>query len=92
VHEATGIGLIFDHHHHLLNPGPLPVGEACRSALATWPAGETPKVHFSSPRLEARTLERGGRAVAAPPLLSQHADYVHGSPGSCARCAGSRST
>ena len=77
VHEATGVPVVFDHHHHLLNPGTLPVGEACRAALGTWPAGVTPKVHFSSPRLESRTVVRGGKEVLAPPLLSQHADYVH---------------
>jgi UV DNA damage endonuclease len=77
VHEATGVPLIFDHQHHLLNPGTLGVGEACRAALATWPAGVTPKVHFSSPKLDARTVLRGNREVEAPPLLSQHADYVH---------------
>jgi UV DNA damage endonuclease len=77
VHEAIGVPVIFDHQHHLLNPGSLPLGEACRRALATWPAGVTPKVHFSSPKLDSRTVKRGGREIDAPPLLSQHADYVH---------------
>jgi UV DNA damage endonuclease len=77
VHEATGVRLIFDHQHHLLNPGTLPMGEACRAALRTWPAGVQPKVHFSSPKLDSRTLTRGKKEVLAPPLLSQHADYVH---------------
>lgn len=36
-----------------------------------------PKVHFSSPRLDARTVKRGMKEVEAPPLLLQHADYVH---------------
>jgi len=77
VHEAVGVPVVFDHQHHLLNPGSLPVGDAVRRALATWPAGVTPKVHFSSPRLDSRLLSRGKREVEAPPLLSQHADYVH---------------
>lgn len=77
VHEALGIRLIFDHQHHLLNPGTLSLGDACRAALATWPAEVMPKVHFSSPKLDARTVRRKGKDVAAPPLLSQHADYVH---------------
>ncbi len=77
VHEATGVPVVFDHQHHLLNPGTLGTGEACRAALATWPAGVTPKVHFSSPKLDTRTVVRGKREVEAPPLLSQHADYVH---------------
>ena len=77
VHEATGIRVIFDHQHHLLNPGTLAMGEAVRAALSTWPAEVTPKVHFSSPKLDSRTVTRNGREVTAPPLLSQHADYVN---------------
>jgi UV DNA damage endonuclease len=77
IHEAVGARVIFDHQHHLLNPGTLELGEAARRALATWPAGVVPKVHFSSPRLDSRIVKRGGRDVEAPPLLSQHADYVN---------------
>jgi UV DNA damage endonuclease len=77
VHEAVGVPVIFDHQHHNLNPGSLSVGEAGRRALATWPAGVTPKIHFSSPRLDSRIVTRGKRDVEAPPLLSQHADYVN---------------
>ena len=77
MHQAIGIPVVFDHQHHLLNPGTLSLGDACRAALATWPAGVTPKVHFSSPKLDSRTVLRGKKEVSAPPLLSQHADYVH---------------
>lgn len=77
VHQAIGIPVVFDHQHHLLNPGELSIGDACRAALATWPTGVTPKVHFSSPRLDSRMVMRGKKEVPAPPLLSQHADYVH---------------
>jgi UV DNA damage endonuclease len=77
VHQAIGVPVIFDHQHHLLNPGTLPMDQAVRAALATWPEGVTPKVHFSSPRLDSRTVVRAKREVIAPPLLSQHADYVH---------------
>ena len=77
VHEATGVPVVFDHQHHLLNPGTLSIGDAARAALATWAPGVTPKVHFSSPKLDSRTVVRGKKEVAAPPLLSQHADYVH---------------
>lgn len=77
VHEDVGVPVVFDHQHHNLNSGSLSVGEAARRALATWPAGVTPKVHFSSPRLDSRIVTKGKREVEAPPLLSQHADYVH---------------
>ena len=77
VHAAIGVPVVFDHHHHLLNPGTLTPADACRAALSTWPAGVVPKIHFSSPRLEERTVLRGGKEVPAPPLLAQHADFIH---------------
>ena len=77
VHEQTGTPVVFDHQHHLLNPGTLAPAQAARAALATWPEGVTPKMHFSSPRLDSRVVKRGKKEVEAPPLLSQHADYVH---------------
>ncbi|MBW3569949.1 MAG: UV DNA damage repair endonuclease UvsE [Gemmatimonadetes bacterium] len=77
VHQAIGVPVVFDHQHHLLNPGTLVLGDACRAALGTWPVGVAPKVHFSSPKLDSRMVTRGRKEVPAPPLLSQHADYVH---------------
>ena len=77
VHEQTGTPVVFDHQHHLLNSGTLAPVEAARAALATWPEGVVPKMHFSSPRLDSRVVKRGKKEVEAPPLLSQHADYVH---------------
>ncbi|HEX6745898.1 MAG TPA: UV DNA damage repair endonuclease UvsE [Longimicrobium sp.] len=77
VHEAVGVRVIFDHQHHLLNPGTMEMGDAVRAALDTWPAEVTPKVHFSSPKMDSRVVVKGGKEVPAPPLLSQHADYVN---------------
>lgn len=77
AHEMTGVPLIFDHQHHLLNPGTLSLGEAARAMLATWPAGVQPKIHFSSPKLDSRVVIRAKKEVEVPPLLSQHADYVN---------------
>jgi len=76
AHEATGVPLVFDHQHHNLNPGGLSVGEAARRALGTW-GGIQPKVHFSSPKMDLRTIVRGKKEVTIPPLLSQHADFVN---------------
>ena len=76
AHEATGVPLVFDHQHHNLNPGGLTVGEAAQKALGTW-GGIHPKVHFSSPKMDLRTIVRGKKEVAVPPLLSQHADFVN---------------
>ena len=77
AHQATGVPLIFDHQHHNLNPGTLSVAEAARAMLGTWPAGVMPKIHFSSPRLDSRTVIRNKKEVVEAPLLSQHADYVN---------------
>jgi len=76
IHERIGIPVVFDHQHHRLNPGELSVGEAVRAALATWPEGVTPKIHFSSARLDGREVRRGGTRRIEPPLLRQHADFV----------------
>ena len=76
IHERIGTPLIFDHQHHLLNSGSLSAAEAARAALVTWPRGVTPKMHFSSPRMDTRVVKRGKKMREVPPLLSQHADYV----------------
>jgi len=76
LHESLGVPVVVDHQHHRLNPGRLGLEEAARKALATWPAGVTPKIHFSSPRLDGREVKRGGKTALEAPLLRQHADYV----------------
>jgi UV DNA damage endonuclease len=80
---ARGIGrpVVWDVlHHHCHDPHRIPDAEALALAAATWPAGVTPKVHFSSPRttVEERTRRRGRRVertLALPPLRA-HADLV----------------
>jgi UV DNA damage endonuclease len=84
VHEACGVSLVFDLlHHHVHNPGRLGALEALQAALATWPAGVTPKIHVSSPRTEMHVDERKdpqtGKKVAIvrPPQWSQHSDFAN---------------
>lgn len=83
IHEATGIRCIFDHQHHgCINPDGRDAVEACCSILSTWKERARPKIHFSSPRAEPRLIERRDRKTGkrvqseAPPLASQHADYI----------------
>ena len=83
IHHETGIRCIFDHQHHsCINPAELSHEEACRKILATWPDGCRPKIHYSSPRQEARIIERRDKTTGkkikseAAPLASQHADYI----------------
>jgi len=76
IHTQTGAPVVFDHQHHRLNPRGLETVEAARRALDTWPPDVTPKIHFSSPRLDGRVVGRGKAQRIEPPLLRQHADYV----------------
>jgi UV DNA damage endonuclease len=67
-------------HHHCNDPDGVPDREALAAALATWPAGVTPKIHFSSPKtaLEEQT-RRVGRRVERKlvlPQLRAHADLI----------------
>jgi UV DNA damage endonuclease len=73
VAERAGVPLVFDlHHHHCHDPDRIDDREALELALATWPAGVTPKVHFSSPRLDVGRVK--GRPVL--PDLRRHADLI----------------
>ena len=59
IHEHTGVRLIFDHQHFwCLNPDHLDMMETVRAILRTWPEGQQPKIHFSSPRTELREVKR----------------------------------
>ena len=84
IHGHTGVRLIFDHQHFLcLNPDGLDMGETVRRILDTWPEGQRPKIHFSSPRTELREVKRKDRTtkktrtVHVAPIWTGHADYVH---------------
>jgi UV DNA damage endonuclease len=66
--ERIGRPVVFDiHHHHCHDPAGIPDAEALAGALATWPGGVTPKVHFSTPRTR---LENG--------VDRAHADMIDG--------------
>jgi UV DNA damage endonuclease len=81
IHRRTGIRLVFDYlHHRLLNPDRLSVRHALTECLASWPAEQEPKIHFSSPRTEWLAEEPAD--PTAPPRLrktrwSRHSDYVN---------------
>lgn len=84
IHAETGVPLIFDYQHFWCNnPEGRELVPTFREFMATWPVGVRPKIHFSSPRTEMRTLERknattGKReAVIAPPIWTGHADYLN---------------
>jgi UV DNA damage endonuclease len=67
-------------HHHCNDPDGIPDDEALALALATWPPGVTPKVHFSSPKtaMEERRAKVGRRVerTLVAPQLRAHADLI----------------
>ena len=84
VHEMTGVRLVFDHQHYwCLNPERLDLRDTVSRVLRTWPEGERPKIHYSSPRTEMREAKRKNRATGKaetallPPLWTGHADFVN---------------
>lgn len=84
IHEHTGVRLIFDHQHFwCLNPERADLVGTVEAILATWPAGQQPKIHFSSPRTELREqilVEKATRkkiVKLVPPLMTGHADYCN---------------
>jgi UV DNA damage endonuclease len=67
-------------HHRCHDPDAIPDRDALALALATWPSGVVPKVHFSSPKtaVEERR-KRVGRRVERSlvlPELRAHADLI----------------
>lgn len=77
LHQVCGVPLVMDYLHHRFNPERLEAGAALGLALATWPAGVRPKVHYSTPRTEAHLGPRGSGVAVLPPKAGQHADYIN---------------
>lgn len=83
AHEQTGVRLIFDHQHFLcLNPERLDMRATVQRYLTSWGGRGRPKLHFSSPRTELRTVKRKGRdgktrEAAIAPVWTGHADFCH---------------
>lgn len=84
IHRRTGVRLIFDvQHFWCLNPEELQLRPTFIEFLSTWPQGQQPKMHFSSPRTEMREVTRKDRktgkqtTVLQPPIWTGHADFNH---------------
>ncbi len=81
LHSETGVKVVWDIlHHHCNDPDAIPDREALELALSTWPAGVTPKIHYSTPKtaMEERR-RRVGRRVERSwvlPQLRAHADMI----------------
>ncbi len=78
LHKRTGVRIVLDTlHQRCLNGGDYSLGEALALALATWPADQQPKIHFSTPRTEIRHLYRNRQRYLAMPLANQHSDFLN---------------
>jgi UV DNA damage endonuclease len=79
--ERIGRPVVWDAlHHHCHDPDAIPDREALALALATWPTGVVPKIHYASPKtaVEERR-KRVGRRVERSlvlPKLRAHADLI----------------
>jgi UV DNA damage endonuclease len=81
LHRRTGLKVVWDIlHHHCNDPDGVPDREALELALATWPAGVTPKIHYSTPKtaMEERRKKVGRRVETSwvLPQLRAHADMI----------------
>ena len=79
--ERIGRPVVWDIlHHHCNDPERIGDREALALALATWPEGVTPKMHFSSPKTAMEEKRRKvGRRVERTlvlPQLRAHADMI----------------
>ena len=79
--RRLGVPLVWDVlHHHCHNPEKVPAREALALALATWPTGVLPKIHYSSPKLDVlERRKKSGRRVERSLVLPDpraHADTV----------------
>ena len=62
------IPIVFDYHHHMLNPGNLSEEQALKLAASTWPDGIKPVAHYSSSKKLYE--DSNARDIA-------HSDYIH---------------
>lgn len=86
IHERTGAPVVFDNlHHFCLNPEGMSMREALHAALATWPEGVVPKIHYSSPSTSFEVFSEkekssNGRTKTVikmrSPKTKAHADFI----------------
>ncbi|MBI5103747.1 MAG: UV DNA damage repair endonuclease UvsE [Solirubrobacterales bacterium] len=79
--ERIGRPVVWDIlHHHCNDPDRIPDREALELALATWPAGVVPKIHYSTPKTAVEEVRKKvGRRVERRlvlPQLRAHADTI----------------
>lgn len=79
--ERSGLHVVWDVlHHRCHDPARMSNRDALAAALATWEVSTTPKIHYSSPRLDVEERRvRAGRRIERRlvlPQLRAHADLI----------------
>lgn len=72
IHNAIGIPIVFDYHHHTFNTGDMSEESALKLAMSTWPENITPAVHYS----ESKALHENNTKLKP----QAHSDYINGIP------------
>ena len=83
VSRRTGLRVVWDIlHHHCHDPEGIPDREALELALATWPEGEVPKIHYSTPKtaMEIKKVRKGRRVEKRPGAARAARPRRHGRP------------
>lgn len=71
VHNNTGVPIVFDYHHHLLNNNKIDEKSALFLAISTWPNDIIPVVHYSESKRINEKLDI---------KISAHSDYINDFP------------
>lgn len=72
IHEELNIPIVFDYHHHRLNPGNLSLSNALLYCISTWPKYIKPTFHYSD---EYKIYED-----TSANNFRRHANYIHNIP------------
>lgn len=68
IHNAIGIPIVFDYHHHTFNTGDMSEESALKLAMSTWPKNITPAVHYS----ESKSLHENNTKLKP----QAHSNYI----------------
>jgi UV DNA damage endonuclease len=72
IHNAIGVPIVFDYHHHQFCTGDLTEEQALKLAATTWPEGITPVVHYS----ESKALHENNKKEKP----QAHSNYINALP------------
>lgn len=74
IHNETGVPIVFDYHHHKFCTGGQTEEQALKQAIATWPKGIIPVVHYSESADNKRPQAHSDYITALP---NTYGNQVH---------------